>query len=147
MDDVVDKNNIVVFNGGATSIHRGIFMSSSPSFASDYGSLRAFELSLDGVFDALNPEHVVHILPLFDPYDGTYIDTLDAYFERSSDTWEMIEDVVKGYPVIKMSEGGVTNYLVNDTNQLAEIDLQVALNLVDKQPGESASYFLSAGQR
>jgi hypothetical protein len=144
MDDIRDTGKIVVFNGGATTIHPGIFMSTSPDFASDYGSLRAFELSLDGLFDSLDPEHVAGILPLFDPYDGVCIDTIEAYASRSSDTWEMIEDVVKGYPVVRISEGGTVNYLVNDPGLLREIDLQAALDHARNQTDDAPSISMTA---
>jgi len=113
--------SVIVYNGGGNGMHSGIFMSSCAEFAADYGPVRTFELDVSCAFDSLNPDHVRGVLPLSDPYDGSMVETLEQYFERSSDTWEMIEKAVSSYPVVIIYEGGVRNFLVNDVSRLREV--------------------------
>ncbi|NTF17835.1 hypothetical protein G6L37_05430 [Agrobacterium rubi] len=115
---------MMVFHGGEGGVHRGIFVSTDREFASDYGDVTAYDLSLDGasVFDSLDEEQVGALLPITDPYDGVDITTFAEYLDRSSDTWEMIESYVSGYGIVVIYEGDVKNYKVNDIRHLRPLD-------------------------
>lgn len=119
---------LVVYHGGGDGTpHRGFFVSTSRDFASDYGTVRAYELRIKGpIFDSLDPEHARRVLPLHDPYDGAEVGTVEDYMERSSDTWEMLEEDVRTldrYVAARVTEGGVVNWLINEPSLLTEIPM------------------------
>lgn len=100
-----------------------MFFSSDPNFAANYGEMHSYQLVYDAsqAFDSLDPDMVAPLLPMNDPYDDEEIATMDDYMERSSDTWEMLEDRwgignggTTGYPIAIVYEGGTRNYLVTN---------------------------------
>jgi len=113
------SSSLNVYHGteGSPEPHDGMFFSTDADFASNYGSVHRYEIELGRIFDSLDAAMVEPLLPLHDSYDDEDIETIEAYMERSSDTWEMIETAVssirsKGFDTMIVYEGGVKNYLV-----------------------------------
>ena len=111
-------STITVYHGGDhPEPHDNMYFSSDPSFASDYGNPYQYKISLGKLFDSLDPNLIEPMLPLYDPYNETEIETIEAYMDSSSDTWEIIEQHLRyikgmGYDSIRIYEGGVENYFV-----------------------------------
>lgn len=106
-------------------LHRKMFFSSDRRFASDYGAhITTYELNTLHFADTLDPELIEQFLPLHDHYDDRDIETMSDYMDRSSDTWEMIEEVadrmigMTGAAGLIIYEGGCKNYMVYDTSCL-----------------------------
>lgn len=119
---------ITVYHGGLNSEpHDGMYFSSDPEFASDYGEVHKYSISLGKIFDSLDPELIKPMLPLYDPYTETEITTMYQYNQRSSDTWEIIEqhlDDIRsmGYDSIRIFEGGIENYYVFNKFKIRSIN-------------------------
>ena len=96
--------------------HHGMFLSSCPDFAADYGPVHLYRVRLGQVFDSLDEETIRPLLPLEDPYDDTMLETVEAYMKSCEDTWERIEAVEGSCPgdTLLVTEGGVVNYLLRD---------------------------------
>jgi hypothetical protein len=88
----------------------------------------AFKLNTMNFIDTLDEEFVEGFLPFYDHYDDKDIETLSDFMDRSSDTWEMVEDKadeiigVTGADGLIIYEGGIKNYLVYNTRCLEKID-------------------------
>jgi hypothetical protein len=103
-------------------LHPRMFFSSCPRFASDYGPhVKEYLLNVSSFLDSLDPELIEPLLPLYDPYTDTDVKTWSDYEDRSSDTWEIIEDHAEEMVLysdadgIIIYEGGIKNYLVFNT--------------------------------
>jgi hypothetical protein len=105
------------------TLHRGMFLSTDEHTASDYGEVRCYDLEIDGMLDTLDPQAMEQYLPLLDPYDNAEIDTVADYAERLQDTWEMVENEgITDHPVVRITEGGVVNFIVYDTSRLTLVE-------------------------
>lgn len=126
--DYASQYWVTVYHGDTKEnapLHEKMFFSSDRGFASDYGlHITTYELNVLNFADTLDPELIEQFLPLHDHYDDRDIDTMSDYMDRSSDTWEMIEEVADD--IVHMIdaagliiyEGGCKNYMVYDTNCL-----------------------------
>jgi hypothetical protein len=75
------------------------------------------------MFDSLDENEIEPLLPIYDPYTETDIETMSDYMDRSSDTWEIIEQYLSsiegmGYDSVRIFEGGVENYYVFDKQNI-----------------------------
>lgn len=117
------KPMIAYHGGNHPEPHDNMYFSSDPDFAKDYGKVYQYKLSLGRMFDSLDKTVIEPLLPLYDPYDETYIETIDDYMARSSDTWEIIEQYLTsikgaGYNSVRIFEGGVENYFIFDKDSI-----------------------------
>lgn len=109
-------------------VHEKMFFSSDPNFCDSYGPrLRTFKLNATRFIDTLDPEFVESFLPFYDNYDDKDIYDVETYMDRSSDTWEMVEDKADeiiaetGADGLIIYEGGIVNYYVFNTRCLQEV--------------------------
>lgn len=126
-------NTATVYHGDAKpdfKPHRGSFFSTDRDFASGYGPyVTEWVIDLSRTGSSLDGDFITDYLPLYDPYDDAEINSLDDYFERSSDTWEILEtDGVidkmmqdAGLAALSVYEGGIENYYVRDTGILTPV--------------------------
>ena len=119
-----ESRAVVLYHGGADHTpHDLMFFSEEEQHAETYGGVREYEVVLGQVFNSLARHDVEKLLPLHDPYDDRDIETMEDYDNRSSDTWEMIEEVLStiwstGADSILVTEGGYINYLVRDKSRI-----------------------------
>jgi len=78
------------------------------------------------MFDSLDPKLIEPMLPMYDPYHETDIETIEDYLDSSSDTWEILEQHLRyvkgmGYDSLRIFEGGVENYYIFDKNNIRMI--------------------------
>jgi hypothetical protein len=96
-------------------LHDRMFFSTNRYEAESYGAVLVYDLPTGRLFDSLDRDTIEPLLPLWDPWDDTEIETFEQYLKHQSDTWSIIEDILgdlSGYDVLKITEGGVENYLV-----------------------------------
>ena len=119
---------ITAYHGGANpEPHDGMYFSSDPNFAKDYGEVYQYKISLGKMFDSLDEHLIEPMLPMYDPYHEVDIETIDEYMDSSSDTWEIIEQYLRsiksmGYTSIRVFEGGVENYYIFDRSNIQLVD-------------------------
>ena len=113
-----------LFHGGDDpQPHNGMYFSTQPSFAESYGVVNEYNVTLGKIFDSLDERVIEPLLPLYDPYDEVEINSINAYMERTSDTWEIIEQHLSyirgmGYDSVRIFEGGTENYYVFDKDNI-----------------------------
>ena len=119
---------ITAYHGGDNpEPHNGMYFSSSLQFAKDYGNVHQYKITLGKMFDSFDENMVDILLPMYDPYNGIDIETLDEYMHNSSDTWEIIEQYLRsiqsmGYDSVRVFEGGVENYYIFDKSNITMLD-------------------------
>jgi hypothetical protein len=119
-------NIITVYHGDEkenVQLHPGMFFSTDPDFCTSYGKhITKWEIDLTRFLDSLDPDLIEPLLPLYDPYTDSEINDWSDYEDRSSDTWEIIEDRAKGLcdahgaAGMIIYEGGIRNFIVYDTS-------------------------------
>ena len=115
---------ITAYHGGDhPEPHDGMYFSSDPHFAKDYGEVFQYRISLGKMFDSLDEHLIEPMLPMYDPYHEVDIESMDEYMDSSSDTWEIIEQHLRdiksmGYDSIRVFEGGVENYYIFDKSNI-----------------------------
>jgi hypothetical protein len=115
---------VTAYHGGDTpEPHDGMYFSSNVNFSQDYGTVYQYKLNLGMMFDSLDENEIEPLLPIYDPYTETDIETMSDYMDRSSDTWEIIEQYLSsiegmGYDSVRIFEGGVENYYVFDKQNI-----------------------------
>lgn len=115
---------ITAYHGGDhPEPHDGMYFSSDPHFAKDYGEVYQYKISLGKMFDSLDEHLIEPMLPMYDPYHEVDVETIDEYMDSSSDTWEIIEQHLRdiksmGYDSIRVFEGGVENYYIFDKSNI-----------------------------
>lgn len=109
---------ITAYHGGDhPEPHDGMYFSSDKHFSEDYGKVYQYKLNLGKMFDSLDESVIKPMLPLYDPYNETDIETIDEYMSNSSDTWEIIEQHLRyikgmGYDSVRVFEGGIENFYI-----------------------------------
>jgi len=120
-------STITAYHGGDhPEPHNGMYFSSDPGFAEDYGEVYQYSIHLGKMFDSLDPKLIEPMLPMYDPYHETDIETIEDYLDSSSDTWEILEQHLRyvkgmGYDSLRIFEGGVENYYIFDKNNIRMI--------------------------
>ena len=117
-------STITVYHGGdSPEPHDNMYFSTNPDFASEYGKVYEYKITLGTMFDSLEEEDVLNFLPMYDPYIDSDVETISDYMDRSRDTWELIEQHLRdiesmGYDSVRVFEGGVENFLVFDRENI-----------------------------
>jgi hypothetical protein len=126
-----NPNVITVYHGDQKPevvAHPRMFFTECEDFASDYGPhISKWELNVMSFADSLDRDLIEELLPLYDPHTDHDINDWSDYVDRSSDTWEMIED--RADDIVKMAgaaglivyEGGIRNYIVYDTSVIRRL--------------------------
>jgi hypothetical protein len=119
---VENANMITVYHGDAkenVTFHPGMFFSTSKRFCESYGPhITEWKLNQTDLIDSLDSDMIEDLLPLYDPYTDTDLNDISDYMDRSSDTWEIIENHAEGlcslYGAAGMVvyEGGVKNFVI-----------------------------------
>lgn len=127
-----NPNIITVYHGDTkpdVKLHPKMFFSSDPEFCESYGKhITAYRLNTMNLIDSLDEELIEPHLPLYDPYTDSMVETISDYMDRSSDTWEIVEDIADklvsyaGAAGIIIYEGGIRNFLVYDTRIVTPIE-------------------------
>lgn len=117
------KTILVYHGGGHPEPHNGMYFSTDPGFAEDYGKVYQYKIDLGKMFDSLDETLIEPMLPMYDPYHEVDVETIDEYMDSSSDTWEIIEQHLRdiksmGYDSIRVFEGGIENYYIFDKNNI-----------------------------
>jgi len=117
----------IVYRGcdysGEVDIERPIFFSSSKDFASEYGRVARYHISINNPFDTCSKADVnrllkkVHVLK--DEYSGETFQTFDELKESNllyHDTWEIFESHIKEIRALDhdgmvIYEGGIQNFI------------------------------------
>jgi hypothetical protein len=114
--DVTEEDVVRVYRGANhDAVHDRMFFSTSRHEAESYGAVKVYDLPMGRMFDSLDRETIEELLPLYDPWDDGEIETFEQYLEKDADTWSTIEGILSSmgsYDVLKITEGGVVNYLV-----------------------------------
>lgn len=128
--------NKIVYHGDENKNikHDLVFFSTDRNFASDYGDVESYHLTINNPFHTCEKEHVERLLDLMgllvDSYDNaeyqSYAD-LEASSLMYTDTWELFEPHINrikslGYDGMILYEGGIENYLSFKSNQYSVIN-------------------------
>lgn len=117
-------STITAYHGGDhPEPHNGMYFSSDPDFAEDYGEVYKYNIYLGKMFDSLDPNLIEPMLPMYDPYHEADIETMEEYMDSSSDTWEILEQHLRyikgmGYDSLRIFEGGIENYYIFDKSNI-----------------------------
>jgi hypothetical protein len=121
-------STITVYHGGDhPEPHDNMYFSTDLRFATEYGKVFQYKINLGKMFDSLEEESVSDFLPMYDPYTESDVETISDYMDRSSDTWELIEQHLSdieamGYDSVRVFEGGIENFLVFDKSNIEIIE-------------------------
>lgn len=129
VENVTNPNLVTVYHGDTKpgfEPYRKSFFSTCRREALSYGPhITEHVLDTSRFIDTLDPNFVEEFLPFYDHYDDREITTVQDYMERSSDTWEMVEDkadeimhVVGGAAGLIVYEGGCRNFMVYDVSAI-----------------------------